>query len=260
VITYPRLIADLTAFGVKPDQGVTEALNLITEARAVRNAQPIADLEAAYAAGDITSANVRDAIIAAATLAAGAERIHAAAAVVENAASGRLRRWIGSREDALVKAMRPAFDEAAVHVTTAAGYFPPNVTSDQLVAAGSKALAAQEHLEAALSTLARIRSCRVQVADCAGHEAQDVTWYIAGARDLDHLEAAERAYYGTGDAFHALAHQGFTLRLNTRDEAAAVRKGAHDVSAAQEAEARQARAAELKDANAGWMPQITSAG
>lgn len=253
MINYPRLIADLTALGAKTDKTITEALAVIEQVRATRNAQPIDDLRSAYANGDITSANAAQAILSAATQAAASERIHLAAAAVEDAANGTIRRWLATREDTLVKAMRPAFAKAAAQVQVAGSHFAPNVTADQLVAAGSAAVAASEGLDAALSTLARIRSLRAQVADCAGTPEQDVTWYIEGANDLDHLDTARRAYSGTGDAFHALAHAGFTLRLNTQQEAARIAHGARTVSDAKEAQEREVRIAEARERNAFWL-------
>ncbi|MGO4340689.1 hypothetical protein [Pedococcus sp. 2YAF34] len=252
-MNYTRLITDLKRFGVKTDETVTEALAVIHAARDTRNAQPIEDLRAAYSNGDITSANAADRIISAATLAAGSERVHLAAAAVEDGANTTLRRWLGAREEQIVKALRPAFDAAAAGVQLAGRHFAPDVTATQLIAAGSAAVAANEGLEAALSTLARIRSCRVQVADCAGHPEQDVTWYIEGAHDLEHLDVARRAYTGAGDAFHALAHAGFTLRLNTVQEAVKVSHGARGVSDAREAQERQTRIAEARERNAFWL-------
>lgn len=253
ILSYPRLIADLTGYGATTDKTVTEALAVIEQARATRNATPIDDLRTEYASGQITSRNTTERIIAAATLAAAAERIHLASSAVEDAANGTLRRWIGSHHDRLVKALRPAFDDAAARVQAAAELFAPGTSDRELVAAGSRAVALHEGLDATLSTLAHIRSLRAQVAECAGAGEQHVTWYILAARDAKALEAAERAYTGGGDAFHALAHAGFTLRLNTIDEAAKVAAGAAAATEAAETEARAALVASRREEYAGWM-------
>lgn len=250
---YDRLIADLKSVGVKTDATVEEAIALIGVVRAAKNTAPVADLVAAYASGEITTENAAQAIIDTATLAVASERITIAADAIEDAASGTLRRWLATREDQIVKAMRPAFDAAAAQVQVAGTHFPPGVSDAHLIALGSKAVIAREGLDEALDVVSKIRGLRVDVADCAGFAGQDVTWYIEGARDLDHLDAAHRAYTGTGNAFHALAAQGFTLRLNTRAEAAKVAAGARTVSETQEAERRAKRAAEIRD---GW-PQFT---
>jgi hypothetical protein len=252
VIHYTRLIADLEQHGVKTDKTVTEAVAVIEAARAVVDTRPIADLRAAYETGQISATNAADAITQAATLAVASERIREASGALQDAANATLRRWVGAREDQIVKALRPAFDKAAATVQLAGRYFAPNATSDQILAGGSDAVRAREGLAAALDTLAAIRNCRVQVADCAGNPEQDATWYIEGARDLDHLDEAHRTYSGSGNAFHALAHAGYTLRLNTKTEAAKVAHGARNVSDAEEAKRREQRVAAMREERSFW--------
>ena len=127
---------------------------------------------------------------------------------------------------------------------------PPGVSDRDLIAAGSKAVAANEGLAAALDTLNAIRTLRIDVADCAHESEQDVTWWINGARDMQHLAQAMWAYNGAGNAFHALAHAGFTLRMNTAAEAAKVAAGAQATTDAEEAAAREA---ELKEYRESWQ-------
>lgn len=256
MINYPRLIADLRTYGVKTDKTVTEALAIIEASKAVRNISPVDDLRSAYANGDITSANVRDTIIQAASLAAGAERIALAANAVEDATNGTLRRWIGAREDQIVSTLRAPFGQAADYVHAAARYFPPNATDSQILAGGSKAVEAREGLGAALDKLNHIRSLRMSVAECAGGGEQDASWYIDGATDLDALDAAQRAYYGSGNAFHSLAHAGFTLRLNTKSDAAKVAQGAKATTDAAEAVEREKRVAATREELAGWLKPV----
>lgn len=256
ITDYPRFMIDLASFGVKLDPAVAEAMAVIEEARDVRNARPLEDLASKYARGEVTSRNTREQIIEAATLAAGSERIHLAAAQIENAACGTLRAWVKKNSDQIVDQLRLAFDQRAAHVAVAAHYFPPDATPAQLVAAGAAAVEAHEGLDATLSTLNTLRSLRVEVADCAGFGAdeQDATWWIAGARDAASLEHARRLFHGVGNAFHALAHAGFTLRMNTTAEAAKVAAGARAITDAREAAEREAAAAEVRESWRGIIP------
>lgn len=258
ITDYTRFLAALAAHGVTLDETATEALAVIKAAQAARDAQPMNDLRARYAAGEVTSDNAEGLIIEAAVLAAGADRIRQAAAEMEGAASGTLRRWVGANADRIVKELRPAFDKAAAHVAVAGRHFPPGATPAQLVAAGSDAVAAHEGLDAALSTLDTLRTLRVDVADCAGNTEQDVTWWITPTPthplDREAQDNAERLFKGAGNAFHALAHAGFTLRMNTTAEAAKVAAGARAITDAREAAEREAAAAEVRESWRGIIP------
>jgi hypothetical protein len=247
ITNYVRLVANLEKYGVATDGTVARTLAIIDAANAVANTQPLKDLQAAY--GDLTPDTTAHAIIDAASLAAGSQRIREASGVVIGAANGTLRQWIGQHEDKIVKALRPAWDQAAAVVHVAGKHFPPGASPESILGAGVAAATAYQGLASALDTLAQIRSLRAEVADCAGSGEQDVTWYITGAKDLDALEAAGRAFHGSGSCWHALAFAGFTLRLNTRTEADRLAAGARSVSDAKEQAEREARAAELRD---GW--------
>lgn len=256
ITNFPRFIADLEKFGAKTDATVAEQLQIVAAARAVAQTQPLADLQAAY--GTLTPDNAAQAIIDAATLAAGSQRIQEASNVVIAAAGGTLRRWVGAHEDEIVKAMRPTWDKAAEVVHAAGRHFPPGASPEFILRGGAAAATAYEGLSAALDVLAQVRSLRVEVADCRGGEQQSAEWYITGAEDLDHLDTARRAYHGGGSCWHALAHAGFTLRLNTKAEAAKVAAGARSVSDAREQAAREARSAEIRESWPGLFPKTAA--
>lgn len=247
ITNYVRIITNLQRYGVTTDDTVAETLRIIDTANTVATTEPLKDLHAAY--DSLTPDTAAQAIIEAATLAAGSQRIREASGVVIGAAQGALRQWIGAREDEIVTSLRPAWDEAAAVVHAAGRHFPPGASPESILAGGVGAATAYQGLSSALDALAQIRSVRVDVADCAGNVEQDVTWYIAGAKDMDDLASASRAFTGSGSAWHALTFAGFTLRLNTRAEAARITAGARSVSDAKEQAEREARAAEVRS---GW--------
>lgn len=125
MINYARLIADLERRGVKTDATVTEALAVIAAAKAAAEIQPINDLRSAYETGAITADNAAQAILDAATTVVATGRIRETSGALQDAANATLRRWLGSREEQIVKALRPDFDKAAAVVQVAGSHFAP---------------------------------------------------------------------------------------------------------------------------------------
>lgn len=252
---HSRIVADLRAAGVTVPKHVSAALDLLKTARETMLTDPTAGLRDEYDAGTLTTTNVAERMIHAATIAAAAERLRLALVTIEQAVTRTVNVWLKTDADKIVTALRPAFDEAAAIVQTAGAHFPPHASAAQILDGGAAAAAAHEQLAEALAALDHLRNLRVSVAYAAGEGEQDASWWIADARDAGALEQAQRAYYGSGNAFHALAHEGFTLRLNTTAEAARVAAGAR---AATEAEEHARREAALKEHRESWAPFLAA--
>lgn len=255
IVNHSRTVADLAAAGVTIPEHVTHALELLKVAKETILLDPTAGLRDEYDAGTLTPDNLRARMVEAATIAAASERIRAAATTIEQSVVGTVNAWLKADHDKIVKALRPAFDKAAAIVHAAGAHFAPGATPADVLRGGSAAAAAHEHLAEALSTLAHLRSLRVAVGDVANIGEQDVTWWITEARDLATLARAERAYYGAGNAFHALAAEGFKLRMNLPTEAAAVTRGARVTT---EAEAKAAEDARLAAHRESWAPTLSA--
>jgi hypothetical protein len=253
ITNHARTVSDLAAAGVTVPENVAAALELLKIARETVLTDPTADLRTEYEAGTLTPENIRARMIEAATVAAAAERIRLAAQTIEQGVIGTVNAWIRADAANIIKAMRPTFDKAAATVQTAGKHFAPNATAAQVLDGGAAAAAAHEKLADALATLDRLRTLRVAVAYVAREGEQTATWWIAQARDLAALEQAQRAYSGTGNAFHALAHEGFTLRMSTEAEAARVAAGARVTTETEEAAQREA---ELIAHRESWAPTL----
>lgn len=245
---------DLEHFGATLPKAALDARATLTEARLTAAHQPLSDLEAEYAAGQITADNVAAKIIEAASQLAAREHKQQALNAVENGCNRTIRLALRDAGDRILKSLTKPFNEAAAIVQTAGSYFGSDPTPEQIVAGGVPALAAHEKLADALQTLTRIRSLRVALADC-GYDGteQDVTWWISEARDVAALEYATRVYTAPGHAFHNLAAAGFTLRLNTPADAERVASGARAATDAAEAAARDAS---LKEHRESWAPTL----
>jgi hypothetical protein len=254
IINIISLTTDLEHFGAKLPKDVLDARATLTEARLASAHQPLLDLEAEYDAGDINAGNVAEKLAEATSRLAARTHNQQALNAIENGCTRTMRAGLRDAGERILKALTKPFDEAAEVVQTAGRYFGSDPTPEQIIAGGVPALAAHEKLEGALHTLTQIRSLRVSLADCGyGPGEQDVTWWISEARDVEALEHAERAYSAAGNAFHNLAAAGFTLRMNTPEEARRVATGARAATDAAEAAAREAQ---LKEHRESWAPAL----
>lgn len=254
---YNTLTTELEHFGATLPKSVADARRILAEARKAAAVQPLDDLGEQYAAGSVTAANVSKMLHATAGALAARDNLHAALTQIENGCHRTMRDGIRDNGEKILKALRPAFDNAATIVQTAGRYFGSDPTAEQIMAGGVAAVAAHEQLADALHTLTRIRNLRVNLADCGygapDHAEQDTTWWIARAADSETLDAARRAYIAPGHAFHNLAAAGFTLRMNTPAEAERVAAGAR---AATEAREEAEREAHLKEHRESWAPSL----
>ncbi|CAN5322016.1 hypothetical protein BH11ACT1_BH11ACT1_18080 [soil metagenome] len=229
------------------------ALDALTALRTALDTTPTAnDFEAP---GKLTAASAADALHELARRLTVHEKSGAAHVELQRIAVTQFHKAIRSNADQLITALRKPFDEAATIVHTAGRHFPPGASHAAILAAGPEAASAWHQLGAAITQLDTIRSLRMQIGDVAGHGEQTVEWYIESATDAKALEAAQRAYTGVGNAFHALAAAGFTLRLNTEDEAHKVANLAVKVSTER---AKADEDAALKDHRESWAPSLAA--
>lgn len=164
------------------------------------------------------------------------DRAAEAARHYERAVLDEFRLAIVASSDELVVAMRPYFDEAAKVVQEAGAIIDPDrppTTNDDL-----HALELVQALDEAQRRLFVAQSTRLRVAEMSGFAEADASWFIEAAADLEQLRLA-RMWKKRG--WHRLTRAGFTLRLNTPAEAAAVVDRATGVSAAAEEAKQRAR-------------------
>lgn len=251
---YIKLTHDLETHGATLPKPVTAARATLAAAKETAAAQPLADLAGEYRTGKITAANVGARMTATGQALAATDHIRQVLATVENGVAGTIRAGIHDSAETMLLALRPGFDDAAAIVQTAGSHFASGATAEQILAGGVDAVVASQHLNDALNTLGQVRGLRVALADCGyGPDEQDVTWWIAGADDAESLATARRAYTAPGNAFHNLAALGFTLRMNTPQEAEKVAAGARSATDAREAAAREEA---LRDHRESWAPSL----
>ncbi|GAA1783538.1 MAG: hypothetical protein LCH77_09760 [Actinobacteria bacterium] len=242
----PRNVArSLRDAGLTLPKESQAALDALTALAAARDADPAA--EAVAAAGSITARNAAARLSELATALTVKDHAATAFTTLEQPLARRFFDGLRDAGDDLITAMRPRFDTAAAVVHTAGRYFPPGASKSAVLDAGDQAVTAYRDLDAALDTLARIRNARVILGDLSGQPEQHVSWFIAKAADAAALDNAARLFTAPGNAFHNLAHGGYTLRLNTRAEAAQVARGAHDATTAREVAEAEARGKELRE-------------
>lgn len=257
ITDYIKLTHDLETFGATMPKTVTNARATLAAAKEAAAHQPLSDLAAEYQSGKVTAANVGARMTAAGNALAVVDHIRQVLSTIENGVTGTIRAAIRSDAEKILTALRPAFDQAATVVQTAGTHFGSSATADQILAGGVPAVLASQQLSEALNTLTQIRALRIALADCGygspDNDAQDVTWWIAEAEDSTALTTARRAYTAPGDAFHNLAALGFTLRMNTSQEAARVAAGAKAATDAREAAQREEA---LREHRESWAPSL----
>lgn len=180
---------------------------------------PTLAFEQDLAAGNITSANAAERIMAAAT----AKTAHDNAIQIARNADPILdkleRRALVQHGDRIIEAMRPAFDQAAAALATFVDVFGTHPDPKDVLAAradGSELWQAHTNAVALLDDVRRICSMLA----VANYFAEpDCSWFIAAADNSERLSQARAA---ASRGFDDLAAEGFTLRLNTADEARTV--------------------------------------
>lgn len=150
--------------------------------------------------------------------------------------------------DGIIAQMRPAFDAAAATVAVATDLVPEGTTPADLLTLGDAAIAAHRAVESARSTLTLVNAARVTLARLTGEgDTPRVSWYVAPSnRGMDELRQAG-AVWQRGLRWERLLTRGFTLRLNTPGEAAAIEAGAGAADAAALEAQRAARVEANRD-------------
>lgn len=238
-----RFIRDLDALGIPVPSEVAAVQAIRHAINGLVFTPPIQSFEDDLAAGKITAdtavKRVRDA----------ARQLieHEKAVQVSRDAEPTLvrleRRALGASGDSLVDALRPAFDQAATATSTFIERFGTNPAAETVLAApgGSEAWQAQQ------SALAFFDRCRRLCTDLAGvyYGPEAPTWYLADVADADALRRAVSIHANTARSFGDLVAAGYSLRLNTNEEAEAIVAKTRTV-AAEKAAARQAEGDEAK--------------
>lgn len=229
-----------------PKAATTELATLlaITEAR---TADPLAALLNAAHEGKVTSKTAADHVAQLADAIGRSEHIEAAARQLEQPIVARWYAALRASEDELMSAIAERAAEPLAVVQEAGRHFGTDARSDDVLGAGVEAVKTWEALTGAVAKLDLLRNIRAQLGDLWHHGEQDVTWWIAGADDGAHLEHAHRAFTAPGNAFHNLAAEGFTLRVNGKAEAEQVASGARLVDAKREQAETERRAAGLRE-------------
>lgn len=216
-----------------------EALNALHEAA---SRDVVAEALAAAQATPLTAKAAAKAVHQLATALVTRTSAGEAARALERPLLEQFRAAVVEETEALIVAMRPAFDEAAQTVHAAAPLIAPGITPT--VHDGPDAVAAYHELDSAVARLNQVQSARFRVSELGGYVEPDVSWFIAPVENQDRLGLA-RAHFRRG--WHALVSAGFTLRFNTPAEATAVVAAAAAGDEAAQAAADRARRTAARD-------------
>ncbi len=134
VIEHQLLARQLAAFGVDLPIEARHALDVYAAAQEAANANPSADLRAAFEAGRLTPKNTAAAVREAALAQNAQGAAHSLAADLARPVSKAATRAIAADGDRIVTELRPAFADAASAVRRAAETFAPDADPAQVLA------------------------------------------------------------------------------------------------------------------------------
>lgn len=230
-----RYLDDLTALNVTLPDNAVRAADTYRAALAAAAEAPATDLQAALVAGTLTPDNIAAMVSDAALRQAAAKNAHEVVNALRTTFNKVIRDALRLDRDRITKELRAQFDPAAAKVAEAAQHFGPDTTPDQVITAKPDVVKRYNQVAAHVTALDAVtQAYRTLLSDVLRELPDDiVTLFITGADDLDHA----RDLYRARGSWLALAHAGFSLRLNTPSEAA-------KVSARASAKAQEAAAAE----------------
>lgn len=241
LMTSLRFLDDVTGHGVTVPAAAETARATHYATHAAAQAQPTDDLRAALTDGRMTPDNAADMI-----------REAALASVARQAANEMIRdlslvlaRQITQavRDDAprIIEQLRARFAPAAATVTKAAQTFPPGVTAAQVVTMKPADIKVWNDLDDATATLEAVaRIYRALLTEVTRHRPDhDGALFVTEVDDLDQLGGLYRGR----DKWLEMARAGYTLALNSPEEAARITTPALEADAAREAARKATRRA-----------------
>lgn len=241
-----RIDRTFAGLGIDLPKDCQDASALANAALSATNTPAIQDLHDGILAGTITPKNIAAKLTESAISLMAAERIHTAAEGTQSAINTLYYGALKAHADALVTALRPAFDEAAAVIQTAGKHFAPDANERDILKAGMEAVEAWHNLAAAKVTLTQVINARATIAEVERDHSPAYLHYITGNHTQAQLWHAEAEYSGVGHGLHNLARAGFTLHLNTRAEAQKLAETARTKTEQQQAQAEAARIADSK--------------
>jgi len=247
-----------TNLGVELPAACTQALELadaITEATTTTAA---ADLNQGITDGTVTPANVVKKLREAAQAMLIAERLPQAAQATESALTLAFNQGIRANADDIIEQLREPFNAAAATITTAGRHFHPEANAATVLAAGVEAATAWQDLTEARNTLAQIRNARTILADLERDHTNPALFYVAGPLSTQDVWNVQSNWGGAGDFFHQVTHEGYSLSLNTSEEAQAIERAAQ-TAAEREAADKAAAARNKREADPHSEPAIRKA-
>ncbi len=180
VIEHQLLARQLAAFGVDLPIEARHALDVYAAAQEAANANPSADLRAAFEAGRLTPKNTAAAVREAALAQNAQGAAHSLAADLARPVSKAATRAIAADGDRIVTELRPAFADAASAVRRAAETFAPDADPATVLATAPDAAELWQQLADARATLDAIRGVRAGLVQCGyGNPSPVVAAFIA---------------------------------------------------------------------------------
>ena len=233
-MTVQFLQSPLAECGVALPPSAQTALDTLAALQAEASRDVVAEAMAAAISTPLTPKNAGKRVQDLATALTARSRAVEAAQHYERAVLDQFRDAIVAHTDDLIIAMRPYFDAAAKVVQEAGALIDPDrppTTSD-----GLHVLEVAQALDEAQRRLSVVQTARIRVSEMSGYAEPDASWFIEEAADSDALALAR---LWKKRSWHRLARAGFTLRLNTPAEAAAVvSNAAANANAAEKAKQR----------------------
>lgn len=223
----------LTALGVElPEELLTlgEKWNAVSS---IKVDNPITDLRATAADPDVSADDLVAGVHAAAVTLTAQDRIRQVANELDRPLAVAFINVVLANEENFIAQLRKPFNAAAAQLADAAPLVPAGTQGEDVLNRGPNAAKAWQDLADAAATLDAVAEVRHQLARVYGLGVQGVENFIAPVAEPNDMMRARHAWRGSLDAVYELPQArgghwqhlitaGFTLRLNTSAEAAAI--------------------------------------
>ncbi|CAN5642132.1 hypothetical protein BH24ACT13_BH24ACT13_16480 [soil metagenome] len=255
IISLVSLCNQLESLGVEPPGEARRVLDVHAALMAAAAQSPSGDLRKALADGTLTAASAPKLLQNAARNENARQSAHALARDLNHPVRSIVREAFAADADRIVAELRPAFDAASAGVQRAAALLAPDAGPAEVLAAGRDTTEPWQQLAEHCAVLDLIQGARSALyAISGGQPSPLVAAYIEAAPDAEALDRAARLFDGSGEGltgplprtvggrWHRLISAGYTLRLNSGQEARQVIAAARAATASAAAAADAARA------------------
>lgn len=265
IIELVSLCNQLESLGVEPPGEARRALDVHAALMEAAAQSPSGDLREALADGTLTAASAPKLLWEAARNETARQSAHALSRDLNHPIRSAVTSALAEDSGKIIDQLRRPFTVAAEAMHKAGQHLAPDATDAGVLAAGRDAAELWQQLAEHCAVLDSIMGARFALdALTGGQPSPTAAGYIADAPDAEALDHAARLFDGAGPGlagplpptvggrWHRLTHAGYTLRLNSRGEAAQVAAAASASTARARAVSEEERSARNRRQSPDW--------